>query len=99
MYRADAYFLAKSTAELPFVTAYSILFVSLCYYMINLYNSAYRFIMAATIVTMVAHVATSFGKSWRYLRFKVMAPPRCGTRKLLHFRLFHVNREQRPCRR
>ena len=63
MYRVDTYFLAKSTAELPFVTAFSILFVSLCYYMIKLNESAYRFVMATTIVTMVAHVSTSFGES------------------------------------
>ena len=54
--------MSKAVAEFPFITIYAVLMVSIVYYMVGLYNSAYRFVMACVISTMASHTAASFGE-------------------------------------
>jgi ATP-binding cassette, subfamily G (WHITE), eye pigment precursor transporter len=62
MYRADVYFLCKTLAEIPIFIAIPVLFTTVTYFMIGLANEPYKFLNTALIVTLVANVATSFGK-------------------------------------
>jgi ATP-binding cassette, subfamily G (WHITE), eye pigment precursor transporter len=62
MYRADVYFLCKTLAEIPIFIAIPVLFTTVTYFMIGLANEPYKFFNTALIVTLVANVATSFGK-------------------------------------
>jgi len=62
MYRTDVYFLCKTLAEIPIFIAIPVLFTTVTYYMIGLSPDPYKFLNTALIVTLVANVATSFGK-------------------------------------
>lgn len=63
MYRTDVYFLAKTLAELPFFMVLPLLFVSICYYMIDFGGTFYNFVVCAGVIMLVANTSTSFGAS------------------------------------
>lgn len=62
LYRTDAYFLGKSLAELPLFLFLPFVFTSIAYPMIGLRPAFANYAIALAIVTLVANVATSFGK-------------------------------------
>jgi len=62
MYRTDVYFLSKTLAELPLFLFLPVLFLSVPYYLIGLNPDPMRFALALLVITLVANVATSFGK-------------------------------------
>lgn len=61
MYRADVYFISKNLAELPLTLFLPLIFVSICYYMIELYAPAENFFICAGLLMLVANAAVSFG--------------------------------------
>lgn len=62
MYRTDVYFICKTLAETPIFIAVPLVFTAITYPMIGLYPDIYQFFITFCIVTLVANVATSFGK-------------------------------------
>jgi len=62
MYRTDVYFICKTLAEAPIFLAIPFIFTAIVYPMIGLYPDVKHFLIAAAVVTLVANVATSFGK-------------------------------------
>ncbi|KAJ8868078.1 hypothetical protein PR048_031887 [Dryococelus australis] len=63
MYRTDVYFLCKSLAEVPVFVFIPVVFTVVSYYMVGLNPAPGRIYMSAAIMTLIANVATSFGKS------------------------------------
>ena len=63
MYRVDAYFLARSTAELPIFLALPILYTFIVYFAIGLNSDPLRFFTCVAITSLIGLVATSFGES------------------------------------
>lgn len=62
MYRTDVYFLSKTMAEAPIFIFLPIFFTCICYYCIGLNPDITRFLTACGVVTLMANVATSFGR-------------------------------------
>ncbi|KAK9736641.1 ABC transporter [Popillia japonica] len=61
MYRTDVYFICKTLSETPLFTFVPVIFTCICYFLIGLNPDVTRFFIACGIVTLVAHVAISFG--------------------------------------
>ncbi|CAL8086724.1 unnamed protein product [Orchesella dallaii] len=61
-YRADAYFLAKTIAELPIYLFLPAIFTSISYWMVGLHSDLDRFFRAVGISILVGNVGSSFGK-------------------------------------
>lgn len=62
LYRTDMYFFGKSLAEFPLFMLVPFLFTSIAYPMIGLRATFSNYLVALFIVSLVANVATSFGK-------------------------------------
>ncbi|CAL8086730.1 unnamed protein product [Orchesella dallaii] len=60
-YRADAYFLAKTIAELPIYLFLPAIFTSISYWMVGLHSDLDRFFRAVGISILVGNVGSSFG--------------------------------------
>lgn len=61
LYRTDTYFLGKSLAELPLFLLVPFIFTTIAYPMIGLRPYFVNYLIAVSIVALVANVATSFG--------------------------------------
>ncbi|KAE8745105.1 ABC-transporter, subfamily G member 05 [Frankliniella occidentalis] len=61
MYRVDAYFLARSTAELPIFMALPVLYTCIVYFAVGFNADPVRFFTCVAIVNLIGLVATSFG--------------------------------------
>ena len=61
LYRVDTYYLTKTFAEMPVFWVISILFTTITYWMMGLYNSTEAYLVAVAILLLVANVAVSFG--------------------------------------
>jgi len=61
MYRADAYFIAKTLAESPLYVFYPVLFISITYFLIGLDPTPHKFGMALVIMVLVSFITVSFG--------------------------------------
>ncbi|CAG0879464.1 unnamed protein product [Darwinula stevensoni] len=59
LYRADAYYLGKTTAELPFFVVFPAAFTAIAYYLIGL--DPERFLVCLLVMVAVANVCCSFG--------------------------------------
>lgn len=62
LFRVDTYFLGKTIAEMPLFIAVPFVFTSITYPMIGLKSGYVHYLIALSVVTLVANVATSFGK-------------------------------------
>lgn len=62
MYRTDIYFICKTLAEAPIFIIVPMLFTTIAYPMIGLYPGVEHFFITAGVITLIANVATSFGK-------------------------------------
>lgn len=62
LYRTDMYFLGKSLAEFPLFLLVPFIFTTITYPMVGLRPTFLHFFTALFIVSLVANVATSFGK-------------------------------------
>ncbi|ODM89457.1 Protein white, partial [Orchesella cincta] len=60
-YRTDAYFLAKSIAELPIYLCMPAIFTSISYWLVGLNSDLHRFFTAVGISILVGNVGSSFG--------------------------------------
>lgn len=72
MYRTDIYFLCKTLAEMPIFVAVPLLFTTIVYPMVGLYPGVTHFFIAAGIMTLIANVATSFGKTLSIFIFPIL---------------------------
>uniref|UniRef100_A0A1Q3EWD8 Protein white n=1 Tax=Culex tarsalis TaxID=7177 RepID=A0A1Q3EWD8_CULTA len=61
LFRVDTYFLGKTIAEMPLFIAVPFVFTSITYPMIGLKSGYVHYLIALSVVTLVANVATSFG--------------------------------------
>ncbi|KAK7111239.1 protein white-like isoform X1 [Littorina saxatilis] len=61
LYRTDAYFLAKSFAELPTFVVLAFVFITIDYWMMGLYETWQAYLIAAGIIIIVTNIAVSFG--------------------------------------
>ncbi|PVD37704.1 hypothetical protein C0Q70_00304 [Pomacea canaliculata] len=61
LYRVDVYFLSKILAELPTFVVIPLLFITVDYWMIGLYQTGEAYIIAGAVFVLVANVAVSFG--------------------------------------
>lgn len=61
LFRVDTYFLGKTIAEMPLFIAVPFMFTSITYPMIGLKSGYVHYLIALSVVTLVANVATSFG--------------------------------------
>lgn len=61
LYRTDTYFLGKTLAEFPLFLLVPFIFTSIAYPMIGLRPTIPNYLVALSIVSLVANVATSFG--------------------------------------
>jgi len=61
MYRTDAYYFAKSLAELPVYIIMPIIFIGIMYYMIGFNSGGDRFLICMGIILLVTNVGMSFG--------------------------------------
>ncbi|KAL7640653.1 UNVERIFIED_CONTAM: hypothetical protein RMT77_008928 [Armadillidium vulgare] len=61
MYRTDAYFLAKSVVELPFMLGFPLVAFSIFYFMTGFDPHPFKFLIASIITVLVTHSASSFG--------------------------------------
>lgn len=62
MYRVDAYFLARSTAELPIFMVLPVLYTCIVYFAVGLNPDPQRFFTCVAITNLIGLVATSFGQ-------------------------------------
>ncbi|OXA64289.1 Protein white [Folsomia candida] len=60
-YRTDAYYLAKTTAELPLYIFLPAIFLSIGYWMVGMNPSADRFLIAIAIAILITNVSSSYG--------------------------------------
>ncbi|CAL1533116.1 unnamed protein product [Lymnaea stagnalis] len=59
LYRVDSYYLTKTLSEVPLFVVISIIFTTLTYWMVGLYNSWDAYLIAVGILLLVANVAIS----------------------------------------
>lgn len=60
-YTTHAYYLAKTTAELPVYILIPAIFSTIDYWMVGLNPASDRFIIAVAVSVLIANVASSFG--------------------------------------
>jgi ATP-binding cassette, subfamily G (WHITE), member 2 len=63
MYRLSAYFVAKTTVEMPADTLYPLFFSCVVYYTVNLNGGFPRFVTFSCIMTLVVWVSISLGQA------------------------------------
>ncbi|XP_013790096.2 protein white-like [Limulus polyphemus] len=61
MYRTDVYFLCKTFTEAPLYVIAPVLFTSILYWMVGLYDNGKTFLICNGIVILISNTATSFG--------------------------------------
>ncbi|KAG1665893.1 Protein white [Nymphon striatum] len=61
LYSNSAYFISKTFAELPIFIIQPFIIVTVVYFMIDLYQDIYHYVICCLVVILVANVVTSFG--------------------------------------
>lgn len=60
LYRFSAYFISKCIAELPLLVFFSVLFISICYWMVLFNDDAVTFLVFTLIVFLVTYASASY---------------------------------------
>ncbi|KAH9524966.1 hypothetical protein Btru_028363, partial [Bulinus truncatus] len=61
LYRADVYYLTKVIAEIPLIVLVTVVFSTISYWMIGLYDSTVTFLVATGVLLLTANVSVALG--------------------------------------